>query len=67
MINSKVGYVYLLDEKCKVRWAGSSIAEPGELESLNKGVMKLIEERASGRTADSIAASPDSNLKKEAA
>ncbi|KAL4905884.1 hypothetical protein BDW74DRAFT_177583 [Aspergillus multicolor] len=45
MLNSKVGYVYLLDENCRIRWAGSGPAEPAELEGLNNGVRKLIQER----------------------
>ncbi|KAL6239824.1 hypothetical protein BDW75DRAFT_67842 [Aspergillus navahoensis] len=45
MMNSRVGYVYLLDENCRIRWAGSGPAGPTELESLNNGVRKLIQER----------------------
>lgn len=45
MMNSKVGYVYLLDENCRIRWAGSGPAEEGELDGLNNGVRKLIQER----------------------
>ncbi|KAL2817827.1 ATP10 protein-domain-containing protein [Aspergillus granulosus] len=45
MLNSKVGYVYLLDENCRIRWAGSGPAEPAEQEALNNGVRKLIQER----------------------
>ncbi|KAL4741412.1 ATP10 protein-domain-containing protein [Aspergillus similis] len=45
MMNSRVGYVYLLDENCRIRWAGSGPAEPAELEGLNNGVRKLIQER----------------------
>ncbi|KAL2832146.1 ATP10 protein-domain-containing protein [Aspergillus cavernicola] len=45
MMNSRVGYVYLLDENCRIRWAGSGPAEPAELEALNNGVHKLIQER----------------------
>ncbi|KAL4916262.1 ATP10 protein-domain-containing protein [Aspergillus aurantiobrunneus] len=45
MLNSKVGYVYLLDENCRIRWAGSGPAESAELEILNNGVRKLIQER----------------------
>jgi ATPase complex subunit ATP10 len=50
MINGKVGYVYLLDENCRIRWAGSGPAEEEELEGLNNGIRKLVEEkkRASG-------------------
>lgn len=45
MMNSKVGYVYLLDENCRIRWAGSGPAEEYELEALNNGVRKLLQER----------------------
>lgn len=45
MMNGKVGYVYLVDHNCRIRWAGSGPAEKDELEALNKGVRKLIEER----------------------
>lgn len=43
-INSKVGYVYLVDWECKIRWAGSGRAEAGEKEGLVAGVKKLLEE-----------------------
>ncbi|KAL5341844.1 ATP10 protein-domain-containing protein [Aspergillus crustosus] len=45
VLNSRVGFVYLLDENCRIRWAGCAEAEPEELESLNNGVRKLIQER----------------------
>ena len=45
IINGKVGYVYLLDENCRIRWAGSGPAESGELQSLNNGIRKLVEEK----------------------
>ncbi|KAJ5985309.1 hypothetical protein N7522_012505 [Penicillium canescens] len=45
MMNSKVGYVYLVDEECRIRWAGSGPADAEELEGLNAGVRKLIEEK----------------------
>lgn len=45
MLNSRVGYVYLVDENCRIRWAGSGPAEPEELEALNSGVHRLIQER----------------------
>ncbi|KAA8652072.1 mitochondrial ATPase complex subunit ATP10 [Aspergillus tanneri] len=45
MMNSKVGYVYLLDENCRIRWAGSGPAEKTELEALNNGLRKLLQER----------------------
>lgn len=42
--NAKVGYVYLVDWECRIRWAGSANAEPGEAEALAKGVTKLVED-----------------------
>ncbi|MCJ1475973.1 Mitochondrial ATPase complex subunit atp10 [Lambiella insularis] len=47
MLNSKVGYVYLVDGNCRIRWAGSGRAEEGERESLIKGLRKLVEEAES--------------------
>lgn len=43
-LNTQVGYVYLLDEDCKIRWAGSGHAWKGEIESLNAGLKRLLEE-----------------------
>jgi ATPase complex subunit ATP10 len=40
--NSKVGYVYLLDENCRIRWAGSGDAEPGEKMALDRGIARLV-------------------------
>ena len=45
MMNSKVGYVYLLDEECKIRWAGSSMAESKELDALNSGIQKMMDKK----------------------
>jgi ATPase complex subunit ATP10 len=45
LLNSKVGYTYLLDGQCRIRWAGSGRAEGNEKESLVKGVRRLVEER----------------------
>lgn len=44
LLNSKVGYTYLLDGKCRIRWAGSGICEGDEKEGLVKGTRRLIEE-----------------------
>ncbi|KAL8670266.1 MAG: hypothetical protein Q9168_005185 [Polycauliona sp. 1 TL-2023] len=41
MANSKVGYVYLVDWMCRIRWAGSADAEGAEKESLVAGVQRL--------------------------
>ena len=43
-LNDKVGYVYLVDQECKIRWAGSAIAQESERQSLNKGLKRLIQE-----------------------
>ncbi|PSR90472.1 ATP10 protein-domain-containing protein [Coniella lustricola] len=44
-LNSKVGYVYLVDGDCKLRWAGSGPAQPEELQSLAKSLARLIDEK----------------------
>ena len=44
LVNSKVGYVYLIDSECRIRWAGSGRAEAWEKESLIKGISRLAEE-----------------------
>ncbi|PKY04567.1 putative F1F0 ATP synthase assembly protein Atp10 [Aspergillus campestris IBT 28561] len=45
MMNSKVGYVYLLDDTCRIRWAGSGPADEAEREALNQGVRRLVQEQ----------------------
>lgn len=44
LLNEKVGYVYLVDPDCKIRWAGSADAEPAEREGMVKGLRRLIQE-----------------------
>ncbi|KNG51493.1 mitochondrial atpase complex subunit atp10 [Stemphylium lycopersici] len=44
LLNGRVGYVYLVDQDCKIRWAGSGDAEGTEMEDMNKGFAKLIAE-----------------------
>jgi ATPase complex subunit ATP10 len=44
LLNGRVGYVYLVDEDCKIRWAGSGNAEGSEMDDLNRGVAKLVAE-----------------------
>ena len=44
LMNSQVGYVYLVDPEMRIRWAGSANAEPHERESLVRGARKLIQE-----------------------
>lgn len=45
MMNRVVGYVYLVDADCRIRWAGSGSAQPEEMEALNSGLQKLIAEQ----------------------
>lgn len=44
LLNSKVGYVYLVDQYCRVRWAGSGQSDPSERDGLVKGLGRLVEE-----------------------
>ncbi|KUJ20610.1 uncharacterized protein LY89DRAFT_640315 [Mollisia scopiformis] len=44
LLNSKVGYTYLLDGECRIRWAGSGPSEGDEKESLVKGARRLVDE-----------------------
>jgi mitochondrial ATPase complex subunit ATP10 len=41
--NSKVGYVYLIDENLKIRWAGGADATPEEAEALERGTGLLLD------------------------
>lgn len=45
LANGKVGYVYLVDEHCRVRWAGSGVAEGWERQALLGGVKRLTGSR----------------------
>jgi ATPase complex subunit ATP10 len=51
LLNSKVGYIYLLDGECKIRWAGSGVANNDEKEGLVKATKRLIEELKTKRKA----------------
>ncbi|TEY44432.1 hypothetical protein BOTCAL_0350g00100 [Botryotinia calthae] len=44
ILNSKVGYTYILDGDCKIRWAGSGPAEAYEKDVLVKSVSRLLED-----------------------
>lgn len=49
MLNSKVGYTYLLDGESRIRWAGSGPSEGDEKDSLVKSVKRLIDEAKTRR------------------
>ena len=64
-LNGQVGYVYLLDTECRIRWAGSGHAWAGEVEGLNMGIRRLLEEareskKLEGKTQTQTAAPRDS-------
>jgi len=42
MENKHVGYVYLVDSSCKIRWAACGKAAPGEAESLERCTAVLL-------------------------
>jgi ATPase complex subunit ATP10 len=44
LLNSKVGYVYLVDKECRIRWAGSGNAEGDENAGLVKAVQRVLGE-----------------------
>lgn len=44
LLNGRVGYVYLVDQNCKIRWAASANAEGTEVEDLNRGFNKILSE-----------------------
>lgn len=46
LLNGRVGYVYVVDEECRIRWAGSGDAEGTEMEDMNRGFRKLVETKA---------------------
>lgn len=44
LLNNRVGYVYLLDQQCKIRWAGSANADDAEKASMIKAVKRILAE-----------------------
>lgn len=50
MVNKHVGYVYLVDESCRVRWAGCADAMPEEANALLNCTRILLD-----RLDDSVA------------
>ena len=54
MGNGKVGYVFLVDWDCRVRWAGCGRAEEAERVSLIRGVRRLVDEWTKKHRAEAI-------------
>ena len=44
MWNSKVGYVYLVDGQCRIRWAANGFAKAEERQSLVRCLRRLVDE-----------------------
>ncbi|KAF2197912.1 hypothetical protein GQ43DRAFT_423581 [Delitschia confertaspora ATCC 74209] len=44
MLNRRVGYVYLVDQDHKIRWAGSGDAEGDEKDHMMKGLTRMVED-----------------------
>jgi len=43
MVNKHIGYVYLVDENCKIRWAGGGFAREEEKMSLRNCTRVLLQ------------------------
>lgn len=56
LLNSKVGYTYLVDGDCKIRWAGSGNSEADENKGLVKGVARLVEDLKTKKVAQKVTA-----------
>jgi hypothetical protein len=57
LLNSNVGYVYLVDSECRIRWAGSGHAWEGEVLGMNKAIERLLAEEETLRLRPSKAVS----------
>lgn len=70
MPNQKVGHVYLVDERCKIRWAGHAVPEESEKESMVKNLRRLLAEPRNIPSAetvpDAVAATQESSIVEEA-
>jgi mitochondrial ATPase complex subunit ATP10 len=65
LLNSKVGYIYLLDTNCRIRWAGSGVCEGDEKDGLVRSTKRLIEE-ANQRKGEKTASQASIRLNKGA-
>lgn len=44
LLNAKVGYTYIVDQHCRIRWAGSGSSHPDERNGLTRGVARLVDQ-----------------------
>ena len=42
LLNRSVGHLYLIDRRCKIRWAANGFAQEGEVANLNAMAKKLV-------------------------
>jgi len=59
LLNSQVGYVYLVDSSCKIRWAGSGHAWEGEVAGLNAAVQRLVQEEQKLQSSSASISAPN--------
>ncbi|KAK2069475.1 hypothetical protein P8C59_004055 [Phyllachora maydis] len=52
LLNKFVGYTYIVDPKCRIRWAGSGYSQPFEREIMLQSLWKVQKEMESGNGAD---------------
>jgi ATPase complex subunit ATP10 len=65
-VNGKVGYVYLLDEACRSRWAGCGPAKESEKIGLVKGLQRLLQDSETASTTMLPKIAPSSNMEAKA-
>lgn len=58
LLNSQVGYVYLVDPSCRIRWAGSGDAWAGEVDGLNAGIQRLVKDELTFSSQPAANAAP---------
>lgn len=49
MVNKHIGYIYLVDENCKIRWAGCGFATEDEDVSLQNCTRVLLQRLSKGK------------------
>lgn len=52
--NKHVGYIYLVDPDCKIRWAGNAYATEEERQGLRKAVAVLMARVREGKETSSV-------------
>lgn len=58
VLNGRVGYTYLVDHQCRIRWAGSGDAEGEEKESLVKGLQRVLKDMEEEGVKEGVVGEP---------